>query len=64
MRTAEAEERAAWIRLATVCGRPDFAPVPRADDLEEVTALAEILARSPKLRFAQAEVTRDRIGLE
>jgi outer membrane protein, heavy metal efflux system len=68
---AESRVRGAWEELTAVIGMPELAPTELADalDLEGVeqidrdTALMNLLTCSPELRFAQAEVVRDQIGL-
>ena len=70
VRNAEAREQAAWIRLATVVGSPDLPRTrlggelePGGTPLDREALLQDVLARSPELRFVQAEVARDQIGL-
>ena len=61
----------AWEELTAVAGTPELALTPLQDalDLEDVpridreTALVNLLMCSPELRFAQAEVERDRIAV-
>jgi len=62
--------RAAWRRLASVAGVPDLAPAPIQDRLEEGPAeleweasLGRLLAGSPELARAYADVERARCGL-
>lgn len=68
---ADRRLRGAWEELTAVMGMPELAPTQLADDLDPVgvepidrdTALMNLLACSPALRFARAEVARDEIGL-
>jgi cobalt-zinc-cadmium efflux system outer membrane protein len=62
----------AWEELAAMIGAPEMAR-PRLNDyltfsnesrLNRDSALAEVLANSPELQFAQAEVVRDRLSLQ
>jgi cobalt-zinc-cadmium efflux system outer membrane protein len=70
--TSERRYQAAWAELTAVAGVPDLPPSPLAGDLERSEGqvldrdetLGYILACSPEVRFARAEVQRDRIALE
>jgi len=72
LQMAESRQRGAWEELAAVIGMPELAPTELADALDlqgaeridRDTALMNLLMCSPELRFVQAEVARDRIGLE
>jgi cobalt-zinc-cadmium efflux system outer membrane protein len=72
LQLAELEYKATWEELAAVVGAPelretalegklDFANAQRMD---QEAALSNLLACSPELRAAEAEVARDRIGLQ
>jgi cobalt-zinc-cadmium efflux system outer membrane protein len=69
--SAERRYQGAWEQLGAVIGEPDLPPSPLEGELDfddqnridRETVLANLLTCSPQLRFAQAEVTRDRIAL-
>ncbi|HEY8506011.1 MAG TPA: TolC family protein [Gemmataceae bacterium] len=68
LRAAEKRYLGAWGQLTAVVGRPDLGPAPLEADLERVgpapdweRTLCDLLAASPELQFAQAEVLRDQI---
>lgn len=64
--------QAAWAELTALAGAPDLSPTPLVGTLERPgdqvldrdESLNFILACSPEIRFARAEVERDRIGLQ
>jgi len=65
---AEQRYRGAWAQLAAVVGRPDLGPTPLAGRLFDhgpapdwEKTLCDLLAASPELQLAQAEVVRDQI---
>jgi len=73
--TLQASQRryqGAWDELTAVVGAPELATTSLegaldftdGDALDGTAALEELLRCSPELRFARAEVQRDRIGLE
>ena len=72
MQMAQRRHQGAWEQLAAVVGVPDMPPSVLAGGLEfekgasieRDAALQYLLDCSPQIRFAQAEVARDRIGLE
>jgi cobalt-zinc-cadmium efflux system outer membrane protein len=72
MQTAERRYQGAWEALAAVSAVPDLPPSLLAGGLEldmggainRDEALQQLLDCNPQLRFAQAEVARDRIGLQ
>lgn len=72
LRAAERRFHGHWQELAAYVGIPDLAPAPLAgrleiteqDALDEQTVLQELLQCSPQLRAAQAEVAKDRIGVQ
>jgi cobalt-zinc-cadmium efflux system outer membrane protein len=72
LQVAERRYQAAWESLTAVIGLPGAAPSPLEGSLEregdEVldreATLAYLLNCSPEIRFARAEVERDRIALE
>lgn len=69
---AERRYQGAWEELVAVAGVPDMPPIMLDDSLEfdsgsaidRDTALANLLTCSPQIRFAAADVARDRIALE
>lgn len=70
LQTAEQRLRGAWLQLTAVVGRPDLPQAHLAGQLEVEgappdwdRALCDLLAASPELQFAQAEVIRDEITL-
>jgi cobalt-zinc-cadmium efflux system outer membrane protein len=70
LRDAEKRHRRDWEHLATLVGDPELRPVPLAGALEgrgapidREAALCRLLQESPELKFAQAEVVRDQIGV-
>jgi cobalt-zinc-cadmium efflux system outer membrane protein len=72
LRAAERRYRGHWQELTAYVGTPELAPAPLVGTLEvreqdvltEETVLQELLACSPQLRAAWAEVERDRIGVQ
>jgi cobalt-zinc-cadmium efflux system outer membrane protein len=72
IQAAKRRYRGAWEELTAVIGVPDLAPTKLATDLElsenapidRDGALQHLLDHSPELSVAQAEVERDRIGLQ
>jgi cobalt-zinc-cadmium efflux system outer membrane protein len=72
LKTAERRLQASWEQLAAFTGEPDMTMAPLDGSLEFATneflnrdeAYASMLACSPQLQFAQAEVARDRIALQ
>lgn len=72
LRAAERRYRGHWQELTAYVGTPELAPAPlvgtlevgEQDVLKEETVLQELLACSPQLKAAWAEVQRDRIGVQ
>ena len=72
LQAAERRYQGAWEELGAVIGEPDMPPTTLEDELDfdagstidRDTALTNLLTCSPQLRFAQAEVARDRIALQ
>lgn len=71
LRNAEQRYQGDWAQLAAVVGRPDLQPTPLAGRLVEDEpspdwdkTLCDLLAASPELQFAQAEVARDQITVQ
>jgi outer membrane protein, heavy metal efflux system len=72
LQRAESRLQGAYESMAAVVGMPQLSRGPLTDSLElqsperidREMALANLLACSPELRFAQSEVARDRIAVE
>jgi outer membrane protein, heavy metal efflux system len=72
LQRAESRLQGAYESLAAVIGMQQLSAAPLADSLElqspdridRETALTNLLACSPEIRFAQSEVARDRIAVE
>jgi cobalt-zinc-cadmium efflux system outer membrane protein len=72
LKMAESRYRGAWEELMAVVGMPDVPPklldgtldFEMRQPLDREAALADLLACSPQIRVAQAEVARDRIGVQ
>jgi cobalt-zinc-cadmium efflux system outer membrane protein len=71
LQMAERRYQGAWEELAAIVGEPELTPIPLEDQLDfdgattidRETALVNLLTCSPQLRFAEAEVRRDRIAV-
>ena len=71
LRNAEQRYQGYWAQLAAVVGRPDLCPSLLAGRLDEdgpspdwEKTLCDLLAASPELQLAQAEVVRDQITVQ
>ncbi|MCI0458982.1 MAG: TolC family protein [Gemmataceae bacterium] len=71
LRNAEQRYHGHWAQLAAVVGRPDSCPTALVGQLDEDSpspdwdkTLCDLLAASPELQFAQAEVVRDQITVQ
>ncbi|MBX9681130.1 MAG: TolC family protein [Gemmataceae bacterium] len=67
---AQQRYRRSWEHLITLIGAPELAPMQLTGELEPngpplvwETELCRLLAESPEIHFAQAEVTRDEITI-
>jgi len=71
LQKAKARHQGHWTKLVAVVGRPDLSPMPLEARWDELSAapdwdqtLRDLLAASPELQLAQAEVVRDQITVQ